>query len=532
MYGIESLLTGRTLVGRYRVEGVIGRGGMGAVYRGRDERLGRAVAVKVVSAPTASEAEHARLRARFQREARTAAGLHHPNVVQVYDFGTDPELGLDFLVMELLQGEDLAARLARTGSPPLPVALSILRQAALGLAAGHRAGMVHRDVKPGNLFLESGDHPDEPRVRVLDFGIAQVSAEDGAVTQLTEVGRSPYSPAYASPEQLRGDDGVTAASDVFSLAAVGYHLLTGKRAFSSQDPVQMAMELSSSLLALEERAPHLPGAVRAALLRALSRIPQERFPHAAAFADALAPGARPQPTQWATPVPSARPTPTPTPEDETRLYEVPSFAETRLYEKPAPSPTRTAFAEPTPAGARTELFRPAAAAPAAAPARPHAPPPAAPAPAEDMWPRPKPAPVATAETTRPPAVRRRNPLGRALRAIWSFTVSLAVMALFVGSWALAAHGVMQSERELIAAGALASVLFTPMAMARLTGGRYRAALLGSLAGSGLAMYLKMNQGAETGVALLAMFGFQVTLSWIFARMTRKRANDPLDMITD
>ncbi|HEX9939736.1 MAG TPA: serine/threonine-protein kinase, partial [Longimicrobium sp.] len=257
MYGIAGLLTGRTLAGRYLIEAVIGRGGMGAVYRAVDERLSRAVAVKVVGAVTNDPGEHQHLRARFHREARAAAALRHPNVVQVHDFGTDPELDLDYLVMELLHGEDLSARLMRAGAPPLPVALSILRQAARGLSAGHRAGMVHRDVKPGNLFLED-EESGEVHVRVLDFGIAQVQAGEGeTVTQLTVYGRSPYSPAYASPEQLRGDDRITAASDVFSLAAVGYHLVTGTRPFTSADPNRAAAEVSDAVRLLRQRAPEL-----------------------------------------------------------------------------------------------------------------------------------------------------------------------------------------------------------------------------------------------------------------------------------
>src|SRR5688500_16971430 len=117
MYGIAGLLTGRTLCGRYRIDAVIGRGGMGAVYRATDERLGRAVAVKVIGITAADSEEHGRLQARFLREARAAAALHHPNVVSVYDFGTDPDVGLDFLVMELLQGEERAGLLATTAPP-------------------------------------------------------------------------------------------------------------------------------------------------------------------------------------------------------------------------------------------------------------------------------------------------------------------------------------------------------------------------------------------------------------------------------
>src|SRR5690606_18941169 len=289
MYGIEGLLAGRTLVDRYRIDEVIGRGGMGAVYRARDLRLSRPVAVKVISVATADAASHERLRARFQREARAAAALHHPHVVAVYDYGTDPGLGLDFLVMELLRGEDLAARLARKGPPAVATSLHILYQAARGLGAGHRAGLIHRDVKPGNLFLEPGDRVGEVQVRVLDFGIAEIAAmEEETMTHLTVVGRSPFSPAYASPEQLLGETTLTPATDVFSLGAVGFQLLTGRRAFSTGDPRQQITQVMQAVQAELPRVAGLPTAVRIALQRSLARSPQDRFPHAGAFAEAIA----------------------------------------------------------------------------------------------------------------------------------------------------------------------------------------------------------------------------------------------------
>jgi serine/threonine protein kinase len=154
MSGLEGLLAGRTLVKRYRIESVIGRGGFAAVYRADDERLGRPVAVKVITLAAPDEETRANLRERFQREARAAASLpQHPNVVTVHDFGTDPELGLDFLVMEFLHGEDLATHLARQRKLPLESALRVLRDAVEGVAVGPRAGLIHRDVKPGNIFL-------------------------------------------------------------------------------------------------------------------------------------------------------------------------------------------------------------------------------------------------------------------------------------------------------------------------------------------------------------------------------------------
>src|SRR5690606_28754182 len=242
MAGIESLLVGRVLGGRYRIEEVIGRGGLGAVYRAVDERLGRQIALKVITVAgvgAGDQESRERLRARFFREARSAAALpHHPNVVPVYDYGSDEALGLDFLDMELLRGSDLASRLARSGPPPLPAALRILTEAAHGLAVGHRQELIHRDVKPGNIFL-TRTHANDVQVRVVDFGIAKVADDEDTLAQLTQDGRVPHSPAYASPEQLRGLSHLTPSADVFSLGAVGFQLLTGDRPFTESDRNKM-----------------------------------------------------------------------------------------------------------------------------------------------------------------------------------------------------------------------------------------------------------------------------------------------------
>ncbi|HEX8274305.1 MAG TPA: protein kinase [Longimicrobiaceae bacterium] len=288
MSGFESLLTGRVLVDRYRIEEVIGRGGMGAVYRATDERLGRHVAVKVITVMGAADpAARERIRARFRHEAAAAARLpHHPNVVPVYDYGTDPALGLDFIVMELLRGDDLATRLA-VGPPPLLQTLEILRQAARGLHVGHRSGVIHRDVKPGNIFIVRTDEGDEMQVRVLDFGIAKVIADEDTFTQLTQDGRAPLSPTYASPEQLRGEARLTPASDVFSLGAVAFQLLTGDRPFNEADRNRMGIGLPVPAPSIRARNPAIPTEVEAVVMRAMASDPEERYPHAGAFAEAL-----------------------------------------------------------------------------------------------------------------------------------------------------------------------------------------------------------------------------------------------------
>ena len=282
------MLIGRQLGGRYRIEEVIGRGGMGAVYRAVDERLGRQVALKVITAAGTSDADaRDRLRARFFREARSAAALpHHPNVVPVYDYGSDEELGLDYLVMELLRGSDLATRLARSGPPPLAASLKILVEAAHGVAVGHRQGLIHRDIKPGNIFLAEAPG-NEVQVRVVDFGIAKLADEEDTLSQLTQDGRVPHSPAYASPEQLRGLRQLTPASDVFSLGAVGYQLLTGQRPFSDSDRNRFSLGMPVDPPALRSANPAVPAATEAAVQKALAFDPEARFANAGEMASAL-----------------------------------------------------------------------------------------------------------------------------------------------------------------------------------------------------------------------------------------------------
>ena len=283
--GLEGLLTGHTLVKRYRIEEVIGRGGFAVVYRATDTRLGRPVAVKVITLTAEDPEQREQLRARLHREARAAASLpHHPNLVTVHDVGTDPELGLDFLVMELLEGENLSQALA-DGTPPMERALRILRDTAEGLAVGHRAGLVHRDVKPANIFL-AAPHDGAPgafRVCLLDYGIAQAIEDDQTVTR--GMGANPLSPAFASPEQLAGSRELSPATDVFSLGVVGYQLLTGERPFSpAPGQAPTGWEVRKPITDLNAE---VPLAVEAVLMRAMSVDPRERYPDADAFADAL-----------------------------------------------------------------------------------------------------------------------------------------------------------------------------------------------------------------------------------------------------
>jgi hypothetical protein len=280
----ERLMAGRTLAGRYRLEEAIGSGGMSVVFRGRDERLDRPVAVKVVSPGAGSAEARGRLRERFRREAAAAARVaRHPNVAQVFDYGTDPELDLDFIVMELLRGRDLKAALR--GRPPAPdEAVRILRAAAEGIAAGHAEGILHRDVKPANVFLVSGGRGAE-EVRVLDFGIAKL-LEGDPDDSLTVAGETPHSPAYASPEQLRPGADLTAASDVYQLGLLGYEMLAGRRPYD--DEARRRIQAGEAVPLPETDAWTAAAApARAAVERALHPRPEGRYPDAAAFADAL-----------------------------------------------------------------------------------------------------------------------------------------------------------------------------------------------------------------------------------------------------
>jgi tRNA A-37 threonylcarbamoyl transferase component Bud32 len=283
--GLEGLLTGHTLVKRYKIEEVCGRGGFAVVYRATDTRLGRPVAVKVITLTAEDPEQREVLRQRLHREARAAASLpHHPNLVTVHDVGTDPELGLDFLVMELLQGENLSQALQRERLP-LSRALGILRDAAEGLAIGHRAGLVHRDVKPGNIFLARAhnDDPEAYRVCLLDYGIAMAIEDDQTVTR--GMGNNPLSPAFASPEQLAGRRDLSPATDVFSLGVVGYQLLTGERPFTTE-PGQMPTGWTVRT-PIRELNPEVSPAVEEVVMRAMAVDPHDRYPNADLFAEAL-----------------------------------------------------------------------------------------------------------------------------------------------------------------------------------------------------------------------------------------------------
>ncbi len=221
-----------THLGPYEILSAIGAGGMGEVYRARDKRLDRTIAVKVLAPNLSGNVEH---RQRFEREARTVAALSHPHICPVYDIGVHD--GLDYLVMEYLEGENLAARIAK-GPLPIDQALRYAIQIADALEQAHRHGVVHRDLKPGNIMLTKGG------AKLLDFGLAKVyqpradtpgslTALATATTPLTGQGLIVGTLQYMAPEQLEGRE-TDARTDIFAFGLVLYEMLAGRRAFEAR----------------------------------------------------------------------------------------------------------------------------------------------------------------------------------------------------------------------------------------------------------------------------------------------------------
>jgi tRNA A-37 threonylcarbamoyl transferase component Bud32 len=507
--GLERLLAGQLLCERYRVEELIGRGGMGAVYRARDTRLERGVALKVITAATAALGARQRLRERFHREARAAATLQHPNVVTVYDYGTDPRLDLDFLVMELLAGEDLASRLARGGRPEIGTALGILTQAAQGVAAGHRCGLIHRDIKPANLYLAS-EGSGGFRVRVLDFGIVQRATEaddpQTTMTQLTVVGRAPLSPAYAAPEQLRGESGLTPAVDVWGLGATAFHLLTGQRPFA--EPEQRGMMEGASVPAPSARVVNagVPAAVDEVLQIALAHRPADRFCDASDFAHAWADACNAAPGGVMQEQPAALRR-----SEGSRATPAESMARRQASRRWGSAPRWPAA--PAPPDGESTLLAPLSAADNAFPARADASLTAMLAPPQQQEERGQLEVIAA----------KRGWLRRAAGAAWQATVTLisvaAVAAFAVGVFRAFTANLV----EPFYASVLGMTLTIPWAVHRLFGrrGSYVLAMLGCVLAS-IAIFRLLAPLTDPVSALISLPVAQVVTAILIVKLTRRK----------
>ncbi len=267
---------GAMLTERYRIVGLLGRGGMGEVYRAEDLTLGQAVALKFLPAELSADAAAL---ARFHREVRSARQVSHPNVCRVFDIG-DVD-GQHFLSMEYIDGEDLATLLRRIGRLPSDKAVEIARQICAGLAAAHEAGVLHRDLKPANVMIDG-----RGRARIVDFGLAGLEVEFRG----DEVRGG--TPVYMAPEQLAGRE-VSVRSDIFSLGLVLYELFTGRRAFEARSHAELVrLHEQSAPTPPTEVVKDLDPAIERAILRCLERDPKKRPRSALAVAAAL-PGGDP-----------------------------------------------------------------------------------------------------------------------------------------------------------------------------------------------------------------------------------------------
>jgi eukaryotic-like serine/threonine-protein kinase len=302
------MTVGAVLGGKYRLEALLGQGGMGSVWRARNLKLDAPVAVKLMA--PAIVADESALQ-RFHREAHAGATLRSPHILQVFDHDVDAASGQPYIVMELLDGEPLSRRLERVGLS-LAQTEAVLADVCRGLAVAHQHGVVHRDLKPDNIFLERNQ--DEELAKILDFGIAKSPAF--ALGPGTQTGAVMGTPFYMSPEQIRGAKHVDARSDLWSLAVIVYECVTGRRPFHADTLGALAVAICTDDTRPVSEWVRVPGAVDAWFARALARDPEHRFQSAGELARAFSSAcaetlpaltAAPAPTLVEAPAPHALP---------------------------------------------------------------------------------------------------------------------------------------------------------------------------------------------------------------------------------
>jgi serine/threonine-protein kinase len=266
------------MTGAYEIDSELGRGGMGIVFRAKDLRLKRTVAIKILPPELAFRLE---IRSRFLKEAETAAGLSHPNIVPIYS--VDEREGLVFFVMQYVDGENVAKRLHDRGPSSADETRRIVREVADALAYAHSRGVIHRDIKPDNILLTK----DEGRALVTDFGIAR-AISDGNDARLTATGVAIGTPAYMSPEQCSGERDTDGRSDLYSLGIVGYQMLAGRLPFEgTTTPAMLVKHISERPVPVEELVGNVPPDLARAIMLCLEKEPANRFPSAAALVTAL-----------------------------------------------------------------------------------------------------------------------------------------------------------------------------------------------------------------------------------------------------
>src|SRR5437588_9432762 len=280
------MLAAGTKLGRYEIRSKLGEGGMGEVYRARDEKLNRDVAIKVLPATLSQDGDRLR---RFEQEAQAAGALNHPNILAVYDVGTHD--GAPYIVSELLEGEELREQLS-DGSLPQRKALDYAQQIAQGLAAAHERGITHRDLKPENLFVTT-----DGRVKILDFGLAKLSeppavagglnSEAATRRPLTDPGTVMGTVGYMSPEQVRGHE-ADHRSDIFSFGSILYEMLAGQRAFRCETMAEtMTAILKEDPPELSDTNSKVNPQLEKIVRRCLEKKPERRFHSASDLAFAI-----------------------------------------------------------------------------------------------------------------------------------------------------------------------------------------------------------------------------------------------------
>jgi len=279
--GIDPLI-GKVLGEAYQVTRLVGEGGMGRVYEARHLRLkDRRFAIKVLHAEMARDPE---IVARFQREAESASSIGHPNVIDVYDVHKTPD-GVPYIVGEFLEGHEFGGQLENQGRVDVATAVHIARQVCKALSAAHKKGIVHRDMKPENVFLV--EHDGHVSVKVIDFGISKVG--EAGKTNLTKTGMIMGTPSYMSPEQARGDR-VDHRTDVYAVGAMLYHALTGKKPFETDDPAStLSLVLTEEPDRPRKLAPDVPEALELVVQRAMAKEVADRYASMEELDAALAP---------------------------------------------------------------------------------------------------------------------------------------------------------------------------------------------------------------------------------------------------
>ncbi len=277
-------LVGAVLANTYRIEKMINEGGMGAIYRARHIRTGGTCAVKILHSRSAQNSD---LYERFQDEARIISSLHHPNIVTVMDLDKD-QTGCAFIVMELLEGEDLQDRLERLGKLPLEDALEISKQVGSALQAAHQRGVIHRDLKPRNIFLSQQDVGGKivEIAKVIDFGVSKIPRPaDRATRDLLVLG----TPRYMAPEGAMGQNSqIDGRSDQWSVAVILYRMLSGKLPFDQESVIDLFKQvINEDPVPLETLVPDLPPNIGLAIKRALSKKKEARFPTMVEFLAAI-----------------------------------------------------------------------------------------------------------------------------------------------------------------------------------------------------------------------------------------------------